>query len=82
MRAYRPVSYTHLDVYKRQPLQRVLFPAFSTLQNDPDRFRDAISRSCRLLALLFMPVGFGLAAVAPELVPVLYGCLLYTSRCV
>ena len=56
-----------------QPLQRVLFPAFSTLQNDPDRFRDAISRSCRLLALLFMPVGFGLAAVAPELVPVLYG---------
>ncbi len=56
-----------------QPLQRVLFPAFSAMQNDADRFRDAISRSGRLLAVVFMPVGFGLAAVAPELVPVLYG---------
>ena len=56
-----------------QPLQRVLFPAFSAMQNDPDRFRDAIQRSGRLLALVFMPFGFGLAAVAPELVPVLYG---------
>ena len=56
-----------------QPLQRVLFPAFSALQNEGDRFRDAILRCGRLLAVVFMPVGFGLAAVAPELVPALYG---------
>lgn len=56
-----------------QPLQRVLFPAFSAIQNENDRFREAILRSGRLLAVVFMPVGFGLAAVAPELVPVLYG---------
>jgi O-antigen/teichoic acid export membrane protein len=56
-----------------QPLQRVLFPAFSAIQNDPDRFRDGILKSGRLLALTFMPVGFGMAAVAPELVRVLYG---------
>ncbi|NDP38245.1 MAG: lipopolysaccharide biosynthesis protein [Rhodoferax sp.] len=56
-----------------QPLQRVLFPAFSAMQNDPDRFRDGILRSSRLLALAFTPVGVGVAAVAPELVRVLYG---------
>lgn len=56
-----------------QPIQRVLFPAFSAIQNDPARFQDGILRSGRLLALTFIPVGFGLAAVAPELVWVLYG---------
>jgi len=56
-----------------QPLQRVLFPAFSAIQNEPERFRDGILKSGRLLALTFMPVGFGMAAVAPELVRVLYG---------
>lgn len=56
-----------------QPVQRVLFPAFSAIQNDADRFRDGILRSGRLLALTFTPMGFGVAAVAPELVRVLYG---------
>ncbi len=56
-----------------QPVQRVLFPAFSAIQNDPARFQDGILRSGRLLALAFIPVGFGIAAVAPELVRVLYG---------
>lgn len=56
-----------------QPLQRVLFPAFSALQNDHDKFSEGILRSARLLALIFIPVGFGVAAVAPELVTVLYG---------
>lgn len=56
-----------------QPLQRVLFPAFSAMQNDPIRFQEGILRSGRLLALVFLPMGFGIAAVAPELVRVLYG---------
>lgn len=63
------------EIYVRmvQPLQRVLFPAFSAIQNDADRFRDGILLSGRLLALTFIPMGFGVAAVAPELVRVLYG---------
>lgn len=56
-----------------QPLQRVLFPAFSAIQNEPERFREGILRSGRLLAVTFMPIGFGIAAVADELVPLLYG---------
>ena len=56
-----------------QPLQRVLFPAFSAIQNDLDRFKGGVLRSGRLLALIFIPMGFGIAAVASELVSVLYG---------
>ena len=55
------------------PLQRVLFPAFSAMQADRDRLQAAILRSGRLLALVVVPIGFGIAAVAPDLVPVLYG---------
>jgi len=55
------------------PLQRVLFPAFSAMQNDLPRFQDGVRRSGRLLALVVVPIGFGVASVAQELVPILYG---------
>ena len=55
------------------PLQRVLFPAFSALQADLGRLQRTIIHSGRLLAAVIVPVGFGISAVADELVPVLYG---------
>jgi PST family polysaccharide transporter len=55
------------------PLQRVLFPAFSAVQHHPERLRAGILRSGRLVALIVMPIGFGIASVAGDLVPVLYG---------
>ena len=55
------------------PLQRVLFPAFSALQADLERLQRTIIHSGRLLAAVIVPVGFGISAVASELVPVLYG---------
>jgi PST family polysaccharide transporter len=55
------------------PLQRVLFPAFSAVQHHPERLRAGILRSGRLVALIVVPIGFGIAAVAHDLVPVLYG---------
>jgi O-antigen/teichoic acid export membrane protein len=55
------------------PLQRVLFPAYAAMQGDLARFQDGVIRSGRLLALIVIPVGFGIAAVAEELVPLLYG---------
>jgi O-antigen/teichoic acid export membrane protein len=55
------------------PLQRVLFPAFSVIQSDLPRFQEGVKRSGRLLALVVIPIGMGIAAVAEELVPVLYG---------
>jgi len=55
------------------PLQHVLFPAFSSLQDDAERLRDVVVRSGRLLAAVVVPIGFGVSATASELVPVLYG---------
>lgn len=55
------------------PLQRVLFPAFSTIQNDIPRLQQSVIRSGRLLAAIIFPIGIGLSAIAPELVPILYG---------
>lgn len=55
------------------PLQRVLFPAFSAIQADHQRLQQSVLRSARLLAAIIFPIGIGLSAVAPELVPVLYG---------
>lgn len=55
------------------PLQRVLFPAFSSLQDNISRLQDTVLRSGRLLAAIVFPVGIGIAATANELVPILYG---------
>lgn len=55
------------------PLQRVLFPAFSSLQENTNWLQVSVMRSGRLLAAIVFPVGIGIAAVANELVPILYG---------
>lgn len=55
------------------PLQRVLFPAFSAMQNERERLQQMVLRSSRMLAAVVIPLGVGVSAVAQELVPVLYG---------
>lgn len=55
------------------PLQRVLFPAFSSIQADRSHLQYSVLRSGKVLAAIVIPVGIGLSAVAEELVPVLYG---------
>lgn len=55
------------------PLQHVLFPAFSVMQEERSRLQLMVMSSGRLLAAVVIPIGFGVAAVAPELVLVLYG---------
>jgi PST family polysaccharide transporter len=55
------------------PLQHVLFPAFSTVQTNRERMQSMFLRSSRILAAMVIPTGIGIAAMAQELVPVLYG---------
>lgn len=55
------------------PLQRVLFPAYSLLQQDLPAFRRAVARSQKMLSSIVLPIGAGLALIADHLVPVLYG---------
>lgn len=55
------------------PIQHVLFPAFSAVQTERDRFQQMVLRAGRLLAAVVIPVGFGVSANATNLVLVLYG---------
>src|SRR5918911_2464889 len=52
------------------PIQQVLFPAFARLAADPPRVAAAWLRGNRLVAAVSVPAFVGLAAVAPDFVPV------------
>lgn len=54
---------------------QVLFPAYARLQSDPAALRRGFLRTARFMALITVPVGVGMAIVAPEFVN-----LFYTAR--
>jgi O-antigen/teichoic acid export membrane protein len=55
------------------PVQQVLFPAFSRLQDQPERIAALWIRTTRLVGSLSIPALCGLVVVAPDLVPVVFG---------
>jgi O-antigen/teichoic acid export membrane protein len=55
------------------PLQQVVFPAYSRLQNEPERLRAVWLRSKRLSAAVLAPAFLAFLVVAPDLVPVVFG---------
>ncbi|MEP7062487.1 MAG: lipopolysaccharide biosynthesis protein [Betaproteobacteria bacterium] len=55
------------------PLNRVLFPTFSRLQDEPGRLAAAYTNALATVAMVTVPAGIGLAMVAPEAVRVLLG---------
>lgn len=54
-------------------LGRVLFPAFTKLQEDHERFRGAYLRACAAIAALTFPMMIGLAILSKEVVLVVLG---------
>lgn len=55
------------------PLQKVLFPAYSLVRGEPERFRRGVTTSLLLLGAAVAPLGFGMSATAEEIVTLLYG---------
>jgi O-antigen/teichoic acid export membrane protein len=55
------------------PIQEVLFPAFSRIQDDPGRMAAAWIRVTRAVAAVSMPALLGLFVLAPEFVRVVLG---------
>jgi len=51
----------------------VAFPAFARIQNEPERMRRAFYNVTQYTSLFAFPVFIGLATIAPELVPVVFG---------
>lgn len=56
-----------------QVVERVAFPAFAKVQNEPERLRTAYAHGLSLIAVLGMPLTIALVAVASELVRVVLG---------
>ncbi len=55
------------------PLEQLLYPAFSRMQEDMERLRVAFLRVVRLVAVVNMPVLLGFAVLADLFVPVVLG---------
>jgi PST family polysaccharide transporter len=69
--AYR-ILRTLLDVLTSVTRQ-VAFPVFSRMQREPARARAAFYKATQYTAFASFPVFFGLAATAPEVLPVVFG---------
>lgn len=54
-------------------IRQVVFPAYSRLQSDGPRLRNALTQSVRFTSLVTFPIFLGTAAVASELVPLIFG---------
>src|SRR3954447_4023885 len=55
------------------PLQRVFSPAFSRIQDEPERIAALWARVARLMAVVSVPALAGLVVVAPDFVPLVLG---------
>ena len=55
------------------PISHVLFPAFARMRAEPVRLRAAYLRAQGLVCLIAMPIGFGLAATAEQLIIIVLG---------
>lgn len=54
-------------------INAVAFPTFSRLQHNPERMRRAFFKVTQYTSLLAFPVFLGLAVLAPEVVPAVFG---------
>ena len=73
---YYSVAYRILTVMTEllvSTSSRVALPAFSRLQHEPDRFRNAFYSATRLTSAIAFPIFLGAATLAPELIQLLFG---------
>jgi O-antigen/teichoic acid export membrane protein len=61
------------------PIAEVLFSAFSRLRDEPERIAALWLQSIRFLAAVTLPLLLGLAVVAPDLIPVVFGSHWHVS---
>jgi len=50
-----------------------LFPSYARTSDDPDRLRRGFRSALRLVSIVTVPLGVGLAVTAPDLIPVVFG---------
>jgi O-antigen/teichoic acid export membrane protein len=61
------------------PIERAMFPGYARMAAGPDTLQAGYLSVSGLTALLIVPVAVGIAAIAPLLIPVLFGAKWLTS---
>lgn len=69
--AYRIADIPSSEV--SEVISSVTFPAYSKLQDDPARLRQALLGATRMSMVVTFPMAFGIALIAPSFVPVVLG---------
>ena len=68
------LNFAGMPLSKVAPIiNQVAFPAFALVQADPAEARYYVMKAMRLMAVLAVPVFFGISAVAPEVVALVFG---------
>lgn len=73
---YYTVAYRVLDIMVHlfsSTIQRVAMPTYARLQNEPERLKRAFYSVMQMISLIVFPAFLGVCAIAPELVPALFG---------
>jgi O-antigen/teichoic acid export membrane protein len=73
---YYAIAYRILTIMTQllvNSTSQVALPAFSRLQAEPDRFRHAYYQLTQMTSAIAFPIFFGIFAVAPEIVEVVFG---------
>lgn len=55
------------------PINRALFPSFSSVADDPERLHSILSRVISVAAIISVPAAFGILALADTLILVVFG---------
>lgn len=69
--AYRIADIPSSEV--SEVISSVSFPAFSKLQDDPKRLKEAILGATRITTFVSIPMSFGIVLIAPSFVPLVLG---------
>lgn len=73
---YYVIAYTLANLpatHVSKVISKVMFPAYSRLQNDLPALRETYLRILKLVSKIAIPAAFGIAILAPEIVGILYG---------
>ncbi len=54
-------------------ISQVIFPAFSKLQNETNRLKEAYIHALQIVAYISIPLAGGILILAPEIIPILLG---------
>ncbi len=69
--AYQLIEFPVQRISKN--ILKVMFPAFSKLQDDPENYKALYKQTVYHLALLIFPVYAGMVLIAPQFIKLLYG---------